>query len=336
MKSLVLHQPGDLRLQESPVLSPQAGELLIQTKASTICTSDLNDIKYNAFDIVLPMIMGHEGAGIVKEVGAGVTGFQPGDAIAAHPVMPCGVCTSCKRGLGHLCDEMVHLGINKGGVFAEYFIIRADRARKIPQGMSFHMASLMEPVCVCIEAIERAAVKPGSNVLIIGDGPFGIIIAKLLKSYRPAKVILTGRHPFRMRLADDAVCINEHDTDDITGEIMKATDGEGVDSAILCAGTSLAVDTAIAALRARGTLSVFSAVQPAPVIDLFKVHVKELNICGACNDTGYLDQALERLQDERLGLHQIITHTLAFSQWEKALRIAEKGKDEAVKVSMLF
>lgn len=336
MKALVLHEPGRLVMEECPVPVPGPGELLIRTKAATICTSDLNDIKHNAFDIALPMIMGHEGAGEVEALGEGVKNFSVGDQITAHPVMPCGKCTSCQRGLSHLCDDMTHLGINKGGVFAEYFCIRADRARKVPQGMSFAMASLMEPVCVCIEAIQRAQVKEGSNVLIIGDGPFGIIIAKLLQSYHPRKVILTGRHPFRMALATGAVTINEHNTQDIVHEIMKASDGEGIDSAILCVGTALAVDTAIASLRSRGTLSVFSAVQPKPAIDLFKVHVKELNICGSCNDMDCLDKALALLQEKDLRMDQIVTHQIPFAQWEKALTLAERGKDEAVKVSMTF
>lgn len=336
MKALVLKEQNSLIIKDCPVPSAGEGELLIKTKAATICTSDLNDIKYNTFGISLPMIMGHEGAGIVAAVGKGVSNFQVGDEVATHPVMPCGKCISCKRGLEHLCDNMDHLGINRSGVFAEYYVIRQDRARKKPEKMSFALSSLMEPVCVCIEAIERANVKDGNNVLIIGDGPFGIIIAKLVQSYNPGKVILLGHHPFRMNFAVHATKVNESETSDSLKSILNATNGEGIDSAILCVGSSKAVDTAIAALRSRGTISVFSAVTPAPKIDLFKVHVKELNICGSCNDMGYLDRAINYLSDPTLGLDKIITHEITFDRWQEAIQLADQGKDEAIKVSMLF
>ena len=198
------------------------------------------------------------------------------------------------------------------------------------------MASLMEPICVCMEAIERASTDQNSNVLIIGDGPFGLIISKLLKKYNPKKVILTGRHQFRMDFAEADIAINEREVDNVLDAIIEATGGVGVDSAILCVGSSLAVDTAIASLRARGTLSVFSAVQPNPTIDLFKVHVKELNICGSCNDMNYMDEALLMLSDNSLGLDQLVTHELPFSDWEKAFNLAAKGKDEAIKVSLVL
>lgn len=336
MRALVLSEPGKLMMEEWPVREPKDDELLVKTEAATICTSDLNDIKYNAFGIQTPMVMGHEGAGTVVSVGKKVHGFQPGDRIAAHPVMACGVCKSCRRGLFHLCENMEHLGINREGVFAEYFCIRSDRARKIPDHMEYAAASLMEPVSVCLEGIRRGNVKEGSNCLVIGDGPFGIITARLLQAWHPGSVILVGRHPFRMEKASNALLIDEHKTADVRSEVMRLTAGEGVDSAILCAGTADAVNLGISCLRARGTLSVFSAVPNMPKIDLFQVHVKELNICGSCNDEDFLDQALELIGKEELGLGQLITHRIPFRDWESAFQLAERAKDEALKVTLIF
>ena len=312
------------------------GEVLVRTKAATICMSDINDINYNPFDIKLPMIMGHEGAGVIEAVGPGVGGFSAGDEIAAHPVIPCGNCDSCKQGYAHLCDDMGHLGINIGGVFAEYFTLRADRVRKKPAGISFAAASLMEPVSVCIHAINRAGIKSGGNTLVIGDGPFGLITCKLLSKSDCGKLLLVGRHPFRMNCVDGAVTINEKETKDIVAEILAHTDGKGVDSAILCAGTAQAVDTAIAVLRARGTFCVFSAIKKATAVDLFRVHVKELNLCGSCNDSDCMDEALRLISAPGVDIERLITHKLPFDNWREAFRLAEFAKDEAIKVSMLF
>jgi len=335
MRALVLRGPGQAALEDVPRPVPGDDDLLVRTMAGTICTSDMNDMASNPFNIPLPVIMGHEGAGIVEAVGKNVTDFRLGDEITAHPVMPCGNCISCRRGLRHLCDDMEHLALTRGGVFAEYFTIRADRARMKPPSLSFPAATLMEPVCVCLEAIERANVKPGDNVLVIGDGPFGVITAKLCRAYHPGKLILSGRHPFRLSMADGAVCIRERGDGENLSEIMAATGGEGVDAAILCVGTVQAVETGIAALRSRGTLSVFSAIEgPAP-IDLFKVHVKELNICGSCNDMDYLDKALALLQDKSLGLDKIITHQMPLGNWQEAFDLARRGKDSALKISFV-
>lgn len=335
MKALVLQEKGKLVCREEPIPEVRPGELLIRTKAATICTSDLNDIKYNHFGIEMPMIMGHEASGVVEKIGPGVEGFSVGDEVCTHPVMSCGECESCRRGLFHLCDRMEHLGLNHGGAFAEFFTIRADRARKKPKNISYAAASLAEPISVCIEAIERGNVREGCNVLIIGDGPFGILCSKLLKSYHPKKVVMSGHHPFRLAYAD-ALTIHQQQETDVVGRIRELTDGEGIDSAILCVGTAQAVNTAIESLRSRGTLSVFSAVSPTPAIDLFKVHTKELNICGSCNDDGMLDKAVKALEDAPEDFEKMVTHRLPFTEWEKAFELADRGKEEAIKVSLLF
>jgi len=336
LKALVLQAQNELHMADVPKPVPGPEEMLIRTRAATICTSDLYDIKYNPFHISLPVTIGHEGAGVVEAIGCKVTDFAVGDEVAAHPVIPCGQCSACRDELGHLCENMGHLGIDRGGVFAEFFAIRQDRARKKPPELSFSQSTLMEPVSVCLESIERAAVRAGGAVLILGDGPFGIMTALLCQSYKPSRVILTGRHPHRMSFARNCTTVNEKQTENITEDILALTDGRGVDSAILCVGSNLAVDTALAVLRPRGTLSVFSAIDGKASVDLFRVHVKELNICGSCNDMNYLDKALELLCDKNLNLQSMITHELEFEDWEKAFALASNGKDTALKVSLLF
>ena len=328
MKALVLTEDRTLVMREAPVPAPGPDEILIKTGAALICTSDINDIRGNSFGIRLPMILGHEGAGTVAEIGADVTGFNIGDAVAAHPVVPCYACDSCRRGLPHLCDDMGHLGIDRGGTFAGYFALRADRVRRIPKGMAFTTAALMEPVCVCLEAIERARVPAGGTVLVAGDGPFGVIIANLCAAIKDIKVILLGRHEFRMGYAGDAIKIM--DGPDALQSVIEASGG-GVDSAIMCAGTNSALDICVAALKSRGTLSVFSAIHGTAKVDMLRVHIKELNICGSCNDMDFPDDAVERLASGDLG--RIVTHRFPLDGYAAAFDIAANGKDNALKVA---
>jgi threonine dehydrogenase-like Zn-dependent dehydrogenase len=336
MRALQLRALGRLEEVELPVPSPGPGEALVQTAATTICTSDLTDINHNPFGTELPKVLGHEGAGVVAAVGEGVTGFRVGDRVAAHPVIPCLQCESCRRGLGHLCDQMGHLGIDREGTFAEYFAIPARRVRAIPNGVDFAVAALLEPVAVCLEAVRRGRVTAGETVLVVGDGPFGIMIARLALRERPAQLALVGRHAFRLGQVPEAVGIDEKRGGDVRAEILEATGGRGADVAILAVSSADAVDLCLKCLRPRGRLVIFSGLlAPAPV-DLFRLHVKELEILGACNDQDYLDEALACLSDPALKLESLVTHRVPFAEWRRAIELASQGKDEALKVAITF
>ena len=175
MKAVYLKAIGQVELVDIPVPVIQEDQLLIKTGAATICTSDLNDIRSNPFGIALPVVIGHEGAGMVAKVGKTVRGFQVGDRVTTHPVHPCGTCQACRDGMKHLCLNMDHFGINLQGTMAEYYVVRQDRARHIPDMVDFPLASLAEPVSVCLEALAQAKLSPGNSLLIIGDGPFGVL-----------------------------------------------------------------------------------------------------------------------------------------------------------------
>lgn len=336
MRGLQLQAIDRLAAVHLPVPHPKPDEVLVRTVATTICTSDLNDIVHNPFGIVLPRVLGHEGAGVVAALGEEVELFRVGDRVAAHPVIPCRECENCQRGLGHLCSNLGHLGLDREGTFAEFFCIRADRARLVPPGVDFAAAALLEPVSVSLEAVQRGRVRRGETVLVVGDGPFGLLIARLALHYEPGKVIVVGRHEFRLQQAPGMLTINDRRTPDVRQAVRKANDGRGVDVAVLAVGSASALELGLASLSARGRLVVFSAVQDAPAVDWFRLHTQELEILGACNDLDLIDPALERLSDPHLRLGSLVTHRLPFEQWPLAFDLARNGKDEALKVALVF
>ncbi|MDR2569128.1 MAG: alcohol dehydrogenase catalytic domain-containing protein [Oscillospiraceae bacterium] len=336
MKAIVLEAPNSVKMTEIPVPVVGAGEILVQTKAGTVCTSDIMDIKHGLFAENLPMVMGHEAAGVVVAIGDDVTGIYVDDEVAVHPVMSCYECASCNRGLSHLCEKMEHLCFNRPGVFAEYFVTRPDCVRKIPSGMSFPVASLMEPVCVCLEALNRGNVKQGDRVLIAGDGPFGIMISRLCALKKPRQVIQTGFYDYRLKQAGRFVhTINVNDKPDLNKTILDLTEREGIDCAILCVSEQSAVDLCIDVLRPRGIMVIFSALSGKTPVDLMSVHLKELNIVGSNNDENYMDEAIKLLGDPDMRLNDIITHEIPFSKWEEAFFIADQKKESCLKVSMI-
>jgi len=335
MKALQLQSVGQVTLVDLPVPAISNDELLIRTGATTICTSDLNDIRENPFGISFPVVMGHEGAGTVAAVGADVKGFHVGDRVATHPVHPCGHCAACQRGWGHLCVNVEHFAINRQGTFADYFPVRADRARRIPESVPF-TAALAEPVCVCLEALAQAAPPAGGSLLIIGDGPFGILMARLASSLPLHKTVLAGWEDFRLGFAQGAVTINSRAISDPVA-LLRAEAGElGYDAAILAVGSPDAVQQGIALLRPKGRFVIFSALPGETPIDLFRVHLEELEIVGACSDEDRLDDAVARLSDPTLKLHELVTHAFPLERYNEALTLAATGHDRALKVAFVF
>jgi threonine dehydrogenase-like Zn-dependent dehydrogenase len=340
VRALRLLDVGRVALHDVPTPAIKEDELLIRTGATTICTSDLNDIRENAFGITFPVTMGHEAAGTVARMGSRVEGFRVGDRVATHPVHPCGACAACRRGWGHLCTEMEHFAINRPGTFAEYYPVRQDRARRIPDSVPFTAAALAEPISVCLEALAQARVPAQGTLLILGDGPFGVLMARLATSASsdlpPVKTVLAGWQDFRLAFAREAVTLNTYGVGDPSG-MLRAEAGElGYDAAILAVGSPAAVRLGLSLLRPRGRFVVFSALPGETPVDLFRVHLDELEIVGACSDEDRFDEAVTRLGDAELRMEEMVTHTFPLAQYEEALALAETGHDRALKVAFTF
>lgn len=335
MKALSLQAINSLSVVDIPIPTPGHDQLLIRTGASLICTSDLHDIDANPFGIHLPVILGHEAAGSVAAVGSAVTSFRVGDRVATHPVHPCLKCEQCLAGRGHLCPNMLHFGLNLQGTFAEYYLVRADRARLISADLPFSTAALAEPVCVCLQALAQANLTAASRLLIIGDGPFALIMARIAIRSGLSQVVLAGRHDFRLSFATGATTLNlKRHADPLA--TLTALAPRGYDAVIATVGNLDAVRWGLDLLRPKGRLVLFAAMPGQTPIDLFRVHVKELAIVGACNDQDRLDQAIALLTDPSLALGQLVTHRTNWQDYSQALQIAAHQHDSALKVALLW
>lgn len=336
MKALQLTAIDHLDLVdiERPRIRPD--QILVRTGASTICTSDLHDIQANPFKIDLPVIIGHESAGTVEEVGAEVRGIQVGDHIAAHPVHPCGRCTACSDGKGHLCLDMAHFGLNMQGTFAPYFVVRGDRVHVLPDDLDFATGALMEPVCVCLEALHQARLKHDQTVLIIGDGPFGTIMARLAGTFGLARVVLAGQEDFRLGFAPSAVRVNTRTTANYLEHLRSMAKGAGFDAVIVAVAAPEAVDDALELVKPMGRVVLFAPLPGKTPVDLFKVLLKELEIVGSVNDQERMDDAVRMLADPVLALGELVTHRFALDEYHDAFALAGRGRDRAMKIAITF
>lgn len=334
MKALVLQALNQVSYTDVALPTPTDEQLLIKTAASTLCTSDLHDIAENPFGAPLPLTMGHEGAGTVVQVGAAVSGFQVGDRVVTHPVHPCGACRACQDGMAHLCEAMGHFGLNMPGTFAEYYVVRADRARKLPTAVPFAVAALFEPLCVCLEALAQAHLKPGDHLLIVGDGPFGLLMAHLAQRMALGQVVLAGHQPFRLAHAgQQTITVNTAATTNPGEAMLAANGGVDYDAVILATDSKVAFASSLPCVRRKGRFVVFASLLGDTPIDLMLVQTKELEVVGACNDAERLDDALAYLVAEHATLAPLITHTFPLEAYAEAVAIAAQGQAEAIKVA---
>jgi threonine dehydrogenase-like Zn-dependent dehydrogenase len=336
MKALMCQSLDHLELVDLPIPHIQPDELLIRTGAATICTSDVHDIHTNPFNARFPLVLGHEGAGSVTAIGDAVENFKIGDRVATHPVHMCRSCEFCQEGLGHLCKNMSHFGYDMPGVFAEYYRVRQDRARLIPDCVSFQIAALTEPVCVCLEALLQASLTQTSTLLIMGDGPFGLLMTRLAARMNIKRIVITGYSDYRLAYAHSAICLNTSQAVDPVRVIMDANEGNGYDAVILAVSSRTAFNQGMRCLRPRGRLVLFSAIPGETPIDLLSVHLHELEIVGACSDQDQLDRALNLLGDPGLKLEQFVTHQFPLEAYRQAFELVENGKDQCLKVGFVF
>jgi threonine dehydrogenase-like Zn-dependent dehydrogenase len=336
VKALQLQDIGKLALVEVDIPRLRDDQILVRTGASTICTSDLNDLRENPLHISLPQTLGHEGAGTVAAVGPAVREFKVGDRVATHPVHPCGHCAACRGGLPHLCLELEHFGINMPGTLAEYFVARADRARVVPPTADFALLALAEPVCVCLEALAQALLAPGGALLSLGDGPFGLLVARLAPSLRLRHVVMAGRHDFRLGFAGEAVKVNTLGDPHPAQTLRAAVGGQGYDAAILAVDRAQALADGLACLKPRGRLVVFASLHGATPIDLFELQMKELEIIGSVNDANLFDAAVRLLVEGQPPLGDLVTHRFRLDDYAAAFSLAASGKDQAIKVAFEF
>ena len=178
MQAARLYAREDLRIEEIPVPTPGAGEVLLRVKASAVCGTDIRMFRNGAKAATpaSPLVLGHEVSGVVESVGAGVGGYAPGMAVAVAPNMGCGVCDQCVSGNTQMCPTFRAFGINLPGGFAPYMLVPAAAVSQgnlspIPEGGDFVSAALVEPLSCVYNAFQRIAIVPGDTVLVIGAGP---------------------------------------------------------------------------------------------------------------------------------------------------------------------
>jgi L-iditol 2-dehydrogenase len=252
MRAARLHGIRDLRLEDLPRPTPGPGEVLLKVASVGTCGSDVRyyvDGRIGDQLVTAPIIMGHEFSAWVAELDAGVEGLEIGQLVAVEPAVHCGECESCQHGHPNLCPDVRFCGTPPvEGVFAEYTVMPAENCFPLPPGFGPAEGAMLEPLGVAIHTVDLAHLKPGQTVAVLGAGPIGLLIAAVAKASGASAVYMTEPLAYRRQFALDYVAdaaLNPYGNGtDVVTEIMRLTDGRGVDVAFEAAGASETPDQA--------------------------------------------------------------------------------------------
>lgn len=323
-----------------PDLGP--GDMLLKVKVATVCGTDIRILRgQKTAGVRYPSILGHEFSGVVAHNG-GHADFTSGQAVCVCPQFACGHCGYCLRGAENLCANLVAMGYERDGAFAEYVSIparavRAGHVIPMPAGVTFETAALAEPLACVMNGQELVGVKAGDVVVVLGAGPIGILHVKLARLAGARCIIVSEPSELRRRaaLAEGADLALDPANSDLLDQTRRATDGQGADVAILAVGLPALVPVATHLVRKRGRVSLFAgfAKGETSVIDVNAIHYNELMVTGAFGLTRLqFARALALIASGRLALGSLLTHRFGLSEIELALHTAEQGN--AIKVAI--
>ncbi|KAJ1253986.1 hypothetical protein BS78_07G216200 [Paspalum vaginatum] len=328
-----------------PPLGPY--DARVRIKAVGICGSDvhyLREMRIAHFVVREPMVIGHECAGVVEAVGAGVAHLSPGDRVALEPGVSCWRCRHCRGGRYNLCEDMRFFATPPvHGSLAHQVVHPADLCFKLPDGVSLEEGAMCEPLSVGVHACRRAGVGPETAVLVLGAGPIGLVALLAARAFGAPRVVVVDVDEHRLGVAASlgahaAVKVSPDPAADVVAaevERVRAAMGAGadVDVSLDCAGFSKTVATALAATRPGGRVCLVGMGHNEMTVPLTSAAIREVDVVGVFRYKDTWPLCIEFLRSGKVDVKPLITHRFGFSQREveEAFEVSARGRD-AIKV----
>ncbi|MEO6829114.1 MAG: zinc-dependent dehydrogenase [Acidobacteriaceae bacterium] len=345
MRAAVYRGVNDVRVETVPVPEIGPGEVLVRIRACGICGTDLKKIHTGSHSA--PRIFGHEMAGEIAAIGTGVTDWKIGDRVMAFHHIPCGECYYCRKKTFAQCEVYKHVGCTagfeaSGGGFAEYIRVMdwivARGLVRIPEQIPFEQAAWIEPVNTCFKAIRNLHLEPDETVLVIGQGPIGILLAALARK-TGATVLTSDLYASRHEVAAQFGLHHPIDAgkEDVVAAAKKQTEGRGADVVIVAVGGNALIRTAMDAARPGGRVLLFAATQHSEaVIDPAAVCMDEKSLLGSYSASAEVQEEAARLvldgYRDGFDLTRLISHRFPLEQAAEAIAFASEPKADSMKI----
>jgi L-iditol 2-dehydrogenase len=313
VKALLLSQYRHLEIADIPIPAPARDEVLVRVAACGICGSDVHGYDGSTGRRIPPLVMGHEAAGAIAETGAGASGFAKGDRVTFDSTVYCGECSNCRRGDVNLCDRRQVLGVSCGdyrrnGAFAEFVVVPARIVHRLPDNLSFSEAALLEAVAVALHAVSLAPIQPGSTALVVGAGTIGLLVQQALAVAECEPVFVADVDATRLKLSASlgATTILGSGAD-LVQEVLRLTNGTGVDITVEAVGLNQTVTTAINATRKGGSVILVGNVSPEVTLPLQSVVTRQIRLQGSCASSGEYPRAIKLMSSGKINVKPLIS-----------------------------
>jgi len=338
MKVAVMEGIKKISIQEREIPKPKEDEVLIRIKSVGICGSDIHYYKegrIGSFVVEKPLILGHEAAGEIIDIGSNVRFLKVGDRVALEPGIPCRKCIYCKKGRYNLCPEISFMATPPvDGAFAEYVTHPSDFVFKLPDNISYDEGALIEPLSVGVYACEKAKITPGEDILIFGAGPIGLLTLQTAKVYGAKNVVVVDINDFRLYKAKElgADYIINSKLENLKDKV-KEIFPEGVDIIFEASGSSSVIMESTKFVK-RGGRIVFIGLtsEDFSKININEMISKELEFFSIFRYANVYQKAIDLVAKGKINLKPLITHHFSLEKVQEALNFADENKEKCIKV----
>jgi L-iditol 2-dehydrogenase len=339
MKALVYTKPYCFEYSDFP--DPAAGDddLLVRVKACGICGSDVHGFTGKTGRRIPPLIMGHEAAGIVEDMGRNVGGFEKGDRVCFDSTVYCNTCEACRKGFYNRCDKRQVLGVSipsfkRHGAFAEYVAVPSWIVSKIPDRMSFVHAALLEPASIGTHAASRAPISASDTVLVMGAGTIGLFILQGARLRGAAKVIAVDIDEFRLGVAKKlgaSAAVNPARSN-LKEAVLELTKGKGADVALEAVGYARTFADAVSVTKLGGCVVAVGNLEKKAEFDLQELVARELTFTGSYASSGEFRQCIDWVASGRINVEPLISDVVSLQEGPRAFERLLKAEEHLLKI----
>jgi len=335
MKQAIMTAPGSIKFREVDRPTPRDHEALIQVRRIGVCGSDIHVFHglhpYTGY----PVVQGHEVSGLVAEVGRQVEGLSPGDQVTFTPQVTCGTCYPCRHGMAHICESLKVMGFQTGGAAQEYFAVDAQKVLQVPEHVSLDQAAMVEPIAVAVHALARGGHIGGKQVLVLGAGTIGNLVAQVAQASGAKAVMITDISDYKLDKARGCGIhfVVNPGREDLGQAILRDFGPGRADLILECVGVQETITDAVENARKGTSIVVVGVFGGKPEVDLGLVQDRELSLVGTLmyQKRDY-ERAIELVADGKLCLDEMITHHFPFEDYLAAYQAIEAARGNIMKV----